>query len=281
MYADHIVIKGFDITDTDNDSTEGLGIYLAGSHCVIEDNYIYEATRGGITSASNSSDCTIKNNRLYRNAMHGIHVAGTNHLVEGNEIWGTIQYHPKWVPPPSWLDADWPNGISLENAPHCTVKNNIFYDQYWRPIYIEGTSSTGLDSDYNCTYRSDGVIPAGTAQPHDLWGVNPQFVNADASNFHLQSDSPCIDAGISVSGVSNDFDGNPRPQGPGYDIGAFEYQPGGVLGDLNGDGLVNAQDVQACVNHILQTQDWGEAADVNGDGRVDVLDVQRIVNILF
>ncbi|MFZ2603747.1 MAG: dockerin type I domain-containing protein [Candidatus Omnitrophota bacterium] len=39
--------------------------------------------------------------------------------------------------------------------------------------------------------------------------------------------------------------------------------------------------IQACVNHILGTQDWGAAADVNSDGAVNVLDVQEIVNIIL
>jgi hypothetical protein len=51
-------------------------------------------------------------------------------------------------------------------------------------------------------------------------------------------------------------------------------------GDVNGDGLVDIADIQACANHILGFQDWGEAADVNGDGKVDALDIQRIVRIL-
>ena len=52
-------------------------------------------------------------------------------------------------------------------------------------------------------------------------------------------------------------------------------------GDLNSDGTVDSQDVNACVNHILGTQDWGEAADVNEDGSVNSLDVQEIVNIIL
>jgi hypothetical protein len=53
-----------------------------------------------------------------------------------------------------------------------------------------------------------------------------------------------------------------------------------IIGDVNGDGLVNVADIEACLGHILGTQDWGQAADVNGDGKVDVLDIQRIVQIL-
>jgi hypothetical protein len=51
-------------------------------------------------------------------------------------------------------------------------------------------------------------------------------------------------------------------------------------GDVTGDGLVDINDIRACVGHILGIQDWGNNADVNEDGRVDVLDVQRIAKIL-
>ena len=51
-------------------------------------------------------------------------------------------------------------------------------------------------------------------------------------------------------------------------------------GDLNADGLVNTADLEACVEHILGFQDWGQMADVNRDGEVNVLDVQKIVNLI-
>ncbi len=54
----------------------------------------------------------------------------------------------------------------------------------------------------------------------------------------------------------------------------------GGLGDLTYDGPVNIQDIQACVNHILGIQSYGNA-DVNDSGSVDVVDVQEIVNIIL
>ena len=59
------------------------------------------------------------------------------------------------------------------------------------------------------------------------------------------------------------------------------YVIGGPLaGDLNSDGVINIQDVQACVNHILGVQ-LNDNADVNQDGKVDVVDVQSIVNTIL
>jgi len=50
--------------------------------------------------------------------------------------------------------------------------------------------------------------------------------------------------------------------------------------DINQDGSVNTQDIQACVNQILNLQSWPRA-DVNQDGKFDVKDLQRIVNVIL
>lgn len=117
-------------------------------------------------------------------------------------------------------------GIELHNSPNAKVKNNLFYDvgRHSYPYLIKDSGSeTGLDVGYNCHYMSDGNSPAGTPWPNDLWQVDPKVVNISGSDFHLQSDSPLINKGASLSEVTNDYDGTSRPQGPGYDIGAFEY----------------------------------------------------------
>ncbi len=50
--------------------------------------------------------------------------------------------------------------------------------------------------------------------------------------------------------------------------------------DVNQDGIVNTQDLQACANQILGTQSWPRA-DVNQDGKFDVKDLQRIANAIL
>ena len=54
--------------------------------------------------------------------------------------------------------------------------------------------------------------------------ADPLFLNAAGGDLHIQSGSPCIDAGTSSGAPDDDLDGNPRPSGSGYDMGAYEYQ---------------------------------------------------------
>tara|TARA_Y100000996_G_scaffold388143_1_gene347503 strand:- start:12817 stop:13989 length:1173 start_codon:yes stop_codon:yes gene_type:complete len=53
-----------------------------------------------------------------------------------------------------------------------------------------------------------------------------------------------------------------------------------VAGDINGDLLVNVQDVILTVNLILSAE-YNSSADLNLDGNIDVLDIVQIVNIIL
>jgi hypothetical protein len=118
-------------------------------------------------------------------------------------------------------------GIELHNSSNGKIKNNLFYDvgQHTSPyLWYDSISKLGLDVGYNCHYMSDGSPPRGSAQPNDLWQIDPKLVNVLGNNFHLQPSSPLINAGMVLNEVTDDFDGRLRPQGNGYDIGGFQYQ---------------------------------------------------------
>ena len=53
-------------------------------------------------------------------------------------------------------------------------------------------------------------------------GLATLFVNPTGANYHLKTGSPAINTGVTVTGVMEDIDGNPRPQGLRCDIGADE-----------------------------------------------------------
>src|SRR5262249_44758402 len=54
---------------------------------------------------------------------------------------------------------------------------------------------------------------------------DPMFVSAASHDYHLQAGSVCIDNGTATNALNDDFDGVTRPQGLGYDMGAFEFAP--------------------------------------------------------
>ena len=151
--ADYITIKGFEITDTPNADVDGVGIFVQGSHCVLENNYVHYATRGGILiNGPQSTGCTVRNNKLYRNSQYGIELYGQNHLIENNEIWGTIQYHPKWTTPPSWVDAD---GIRFFGSGH------VFRGNYIHDISLDDPQNINPHIDAFQTWTDSGA-PAGS-----------------------------------------------------------------------------------------------------------------------
>jgi uncharacterized repeat protein (TIGR01451 family) len=78
----------------------------------------------------------------------------------------------------------------------------------------------GTDTWANLTdWGGPGAIFTGTT---NLWD-NPAFVNPDAGDYHIGANSAAMDAGVDVS-VTTDIDGDPRPMGHGYDVGADELR---------------------------------------------------------
>jgi hypothetical protein len=45
----------------------------------------------------------------------------------------------------------------------------------------------------------------------------------DITDYATPGSSPCVDAGLFLPDVSDDYLGRPRPSGSGYDIGAYEF----------------------------------------------------------
>ncbi|MDP7465840.1 MAG: dockerin type I domain-containing protein, partial [Candidatus Marinimicrobia bacterium] len=53
-----------------------------------------------------------------------------------------------------------------------------------------------------------------------------------------------------------------------------------VLGDINGDSLVNIQDIILTVNVVLSNE-YNSSTDLNLDGEVNILDIVALVNIIL
>ncbi|MBN1889554.1 MAG: right-handed parallel beta-helix repeat-containing protein [Thermoflexales bacterium] len=87
-------------------------------------------------------------------------------------------------------------------------------------VTLEGTL-WGADEWANRTdWGGPGAVISGT---RNAWSV-PGFAAPERGDYHLRYTSPAIDAGLDA-GVADDIDGDMRPAGDGYDLGADEFQP--------------------------------------------------------
>jgi len=94
-------------------------------------------------------------------------------------------------------------GISVGVGSAATLQGTLWGSGLW---------ANGVD------WASAGTILTGTV---NLWG-DPAFLNPGGGDYHITAASAARDAGVDA-GVTTDIDGDLRPIGAGYDIGADEY----------------------------------------------------------
>ncbi|MGD9001139.1 MAG: right-handed parallel beta-helix repeat-containing protein [Anaerolineae bacterium] len=98
-----------------------------------------------------------------------------------------------------------------------TLVNNIIAG-HTVGITLEDPSG-GILADHSLFWANadDGIRGTDPVDGH------PAFVDPDGNDYHIEVGSMARDAGVSA-GVTNDIDGDSRPQGSGYDIGADEFR---------------------------------------------------------
>jgi hypothetical protein len=125
------------------------------------------------------------------------------------------------------------------------AKNNIISAPQTGGYFVIQSDEPNVEviSDYNCYHGTgkwkwdggtdqttlSGWQSVSSQDAHSITG--DPLLNADYS---LQGGSPCIDAGTDTD-LTDDFAGNARPNGGGYDIGAYEYTLVEVVSRPSGD----------------------------------------------
>jgi parallel beta-helix repeat protein len=212
-------------------SQGGIGIITG---ALVEGNIIYNNGAGGGSgiNCDGVQNSIIRNNLLYNNHASGISLyqidagdASTNDIIANNTI---------------LLASDGRWDINIQNASTgAKLVNNILYDSNSNHgvIDISSDSLPSFSSDFNSVMNrfttDDGTTVLTLAQwqaqtsqdKHSIIATPAQlFENVTANNYHLIAGSPAIDKGTSTNAPATDLDGNPRPSGSGYDIGAYEFQ---------------------------------------------------------
>lgn len=217
-YNQFIRVKVHDNGETDFDH----GLYLASAHNLVEHSTIYRNAGWGLhvfcdKGYGSTNGNTIRNNKVYENARLGqrgggiLLSSGDGNAAYNNLVWGNKATGIR---------------VAFNNVTQAAVYHNVVYGNTLAGIEV-GAASQQAQVRNNISYQNGGKAlldsGAGTVASHNLLNVNPQFVNAAAQDFRLQSGSPAVNKGLTLAAVPKDFAGVTRPQGGSSDIGGYEY----------------------------------------------------------
>jgi hypothetical protein len=178
------------------------------SQALIEDNFVHDNGWKGFSLIS-LADSEIRNNVLYNNGTAGVGAGGVHFADEPG------------CSNPSSNNVLVNNTIVEFNIACVRMTNGSTSNVVFNNITIADDLSDTIVDEVGGNFI-DG------ASNHRATVTSGLFENAAARDYHLSASSPAVDAGInSLSGQSApafDIEGNSRPDGGTYDIGAYELQ---------------------------------------------------------
>lgn len=200
---------------------DGGGVMIWNANPRLDANRIHNnsAGGGGGISMGNNARPTLFNNLLVDNSAGGLLIVHSSPEVVNNTIVGGGL--------PDSGDAIHLTSFGC-SPPYCTTGtfiNNLIVNY---EVGVRGSGTITPVIDYNdvwshtlANYDLPGSVVTGT---HNI-SQDPLFANPAVGDYHLQADSPAIDAGHPAGAPpapSRDIDGETRPIGAGVDIGADE-----------------------------------------------------------
>lgn len=265
---DGFTITGGDANGPDSETTQlGGGMYNSGSsptlsNCMLLNN---SASRegGGMSNSDYSSptltNCTISNNSAREGGgMHNTDDSSptltkctfSNNSASGSGGGMNNDYYSS----PTLINCLFSNnsarsGAGMRNEKssptlsNCTISNNsasnisggilnwassltltncIVWGNTPDATLYHGSNITITYSNVQSGYEGEGNI-----------NTDPMFIGPANGNYHLRSNSPCIDTGTEIDAPDTDLDGISRPQNGFFEMGVYEFV------DLDRDGMVD------------------------------------------
>ena len=208
---------------------DGFSDDLGTSHLFIRDSVAYDNLDGGFDIKAVYFECT--NCLSHDNIKYGFRLwdAGGPYTLINSVSYGNGLFPLQALATSAltslynstFISGGGDQGYAIEGPPVSLVMRNCILYGYTNQVASGGLGPA--DEDYNLYFSTQGSI-GFTIGAHSK-NANPAFVNAAGHDYHLSLTSPAIDAGVTIPFISTDFDGHPRPQGPAFDIGAFEFTP--------------------------------------------------------
>jgi parallel beta-helix repeat protein len=213
VYEYNTIKNEFDVDDNHDDGFQSWSVGPGG----VGTGTVYNVTLRGNTIINYEDP-----NQSYKGNLQGIG------LFDG--------MFENWIVENNLIITDHWHGISFYGAINCKIINNTVVDNNNEPEpdpwimvndHKDGTPSSGvivrnnIATDYSLTggYTADHNIEI-TMNNASIYFNSPTGGTGD---YHLINSSPAIDAGSGDDAPSIDKDGVARPQGSGWDLGAYEY----------------------------------------------------------
>ena len=220
------------------DNSEGIvGVDAYDDNLVIERNVIHDIGRLG----PGEQGCS-PTNTYWQNHDHGVyHGVGDNVVIRNNIFYNlphgwAIQRYDK--------DGGHTTGLTIVNntfagenpwrpaqviiasaTTDLLIANNIFYLPNTAGVWFDATGLMNVTVSTNLTMGG----PVSTGNPEsatfagNLDDTDPKFANPVGFDFHVQSGSAAIGAGLRLAIVPDDADGLRRATAGGYTVGAYQY----------------------------------------------------------
>jgi hypothetical protein len=211
---------------TGNSASIGGGGAFSGTlnNCTLTGN---SATWGAGTLLSTLRNCVLTNNTAgyagggaFASVLNNCMLSGNSALHGGGAIGGTLN-NCTLTGNSASVEAGGVGSMEDPDCPVPSVLNNCIAQDNNAPFAANYSPDTHLS--YCCTLP---LPPFGAGNFTNA----PLLVDGAGGNVRLQSNSPCINAGLNAYAPAGpDLDGNPRIAGGTVDVGAYEFQSLSVL----------------------------------------------------